>query len=202
MKKLASIVAGVAILCAPLTAGAVEKMNKKAMQNTTGQAGVSIAIDNVKIESYTGTTKYTDVVDAGGSVGGGSVFIAGELTAAGYADKHTVKEFQAITDGTSSFDRAAYKLAGDEDFMASALTIDVGKCAVLSEGLSKNTKTDVTVGGVIIGLPTLEIQTSAEKTNVGVMLTSAANTGASFIQIEKGASTMAILGRTLEIAPH
>lgn len=89
---------------------------------------------------------------------------------------------------------------------ARPLTIDVGTCQALSTGFQYNGGTG-DIAGVIIGLPTIEIQSFHTEDTKTVKLvaddTEAANAGAAFIEITKsGNSRMAILGGRLEIAPH
>lgn len=189
------------------------------MKAATGQSGVSIAIDNVVIESYTGSTSYTDLDGIGATDNvAASVVIS---------DKHTVKEYLAMTseaDYQQDFGEAmgwAYDSTADEWTKtgqtavsglaglvkgewdeASALSIDVGVCEALSAGKTANYNTAVTVAGVVIGLPTLLINTSSDTYTVGISRAGAANSGANYIQINKGASITAILGGTVEIAPH
>ena len=191
-KTIISIILGVSLAVAP-SAFALTKMSDSNMKSATGQTGVSIAIDNVKIESYTGSTKNTDL-DTNASVVIGA--------------KHTIKEYLAMTSDTdyvTDFNTATgTTLADAANFgLASALTIDVGTCAALSAGLDFNSSgVYTTVAGVVIGLPTLLISTTADSYTVGIEMTGAANTGGTYIQISKGDSAMAILGGTVEIAPH
>ncbi|MDY0131251.1 MAG: hypothetical protein RBR53_01150 [Desulforegulaceae bacterium] len=114
----------------------------------------------------------------------------------------------------------------------SPLTIDVGTCKALTAGWNYNTTgmdaatlpaSALAVGGVVIGLPTVEIKTYSTvdfKTiklrngtwdaAAGIVTDSYGtadqehfNANHALITIEKsGTSTMAILGGTLEIAPH
>lgn len=194
MKKLAmSLVLGASLAIAP-SVFALSPMTDANMKSATGQAGVSIAVDNVVIETYAGSTSYIDTDGTDGTE-----------AAINITDKHTIKTYRAMV---SADDYAAdfLELSGVDSIgtwkEAHALTIDVGKCEVLSAGMSANYSTDITVAGVVIGLPTLLIHTTADAYNVGVSMTGAANSGANFIRVSKGESTMAILGGTVEIAPH
>lgn len=193
MKKLVlSAVLGASLMISS-SAFALTAMSDANMKAATGQAGVSIAIDNVVIEQYAGSTSYIDT-DTGAAVV--------------ISDKHVVKTMLAMT---SEADYQADFLAqagvanlGTWD-EAHALSIDVGRCSALSAGIESNMGAPagaVTIAGVVIGLPTLLINTTADSYNVGVTMTGAANSGANFIRVSKGASTMAILGGTVEIAPH
>lgn len=258
MKKLAlGAILGASLMISS-SAFALTAMTDANMKSATGQAGVSIAIDNVKIEQYVGSTSY---IDEDGSMGTeGSVVIT---------EKHTIKNFLAMVDAddyVDDFNAASNTTLGDTDnwVKASALTIDVGNCVALTDGLNGNiTALDGTartaigtaaatipgligggmtqdeainqvaadlvadgvadnigeakiylgaasnafaanevVTGVVIGLPTLLISTTADTYCVGVKMDGAINDGANFIKISKGASTMAILSGTVEIAAH
>ncbi|BCS95562.1 hypothetical protein DSLASN_11940 [Desulfoluna limicola] len=224
-KSVLSLMVGAALMIAPLTASALTPMTADGMKDATGQAGVSIAIDGVKLETWVGKTRYTDDdgIKTGETLtGGASVFIS---------EKHSVKYFNAITNGNLS-DKAKSTLVtagfytdnasvaaltndttgnlptGSATFAAHALSIDVGTCTALSDGLTNNYGAAL-VAGVVIGLPTLEIVTEADSYYVGIESNADAtgdpvadNSGGVFIKIEKGNSVMAILGGTLEIAPH
>lgn len=191
-KSILSLIVGAGLLIAPLTASALSPMSADSLKDATGQAGVSIAIDNVKLESWVGATTYTDLDGVGNGDNAASVVIS---------DKHTVKELYAITQGVLNDGTTTVTMAGGAAFEAKPLSIDVGTCAALTEGLSYNLGTAAPVVGVIIGLPTLEISTTADTYSVGIAGVGA-NNGKNFIQISKGASTLAILGGTVEIAPH
>lgn len=105
----------------------------------------------------------------------------------------------------------------------SPLTIDVGTAEAISKGLQHNINNSTAkVGGVIIGLPTVEIKTygdtkaiklaTAEQTALngtnGATFSNNADllhTGSvknEFITIKTDTKTMAILGGRLEITPH
>lgn len=234
MKKLVlSAVLGASLMISS-SAFALTAMSDANMKAATGQAGVSIAIDNVVIEQYVGSTTYTDESGTDGTAG--SVVIS---------DKHTVKTFLALTSATdfaTDFAAAANNEAALGNWTkASALSIDVGTCGVLTAGLIDNATNvvaaganaaemladlmsqgmtqdeamailgakqiaggggDIVVTGVVIGLPTLLISTTADQYSVGVAKAGAINDGKDFITISKGASAMAILGGTVEIAAH
>jgi len=157
MKKLTGILIAAALLLAPISASALEMMTDASMKDVTGQAGVSIAIDDVVLEQWVGTTTYTDTDGTDGTAG--SVVIS---------DQHTVHDFQAITsagsnglvspnvglqnpgmDGTARmaiFNPANGNYIGtgadnhlNAPFQSHALSIDVGTCSALSAGKSFNT---------------------------------------------------------------
>jgi hypothetical protein len=104
---------------------------------------------------------------------------------------------------------------------AAALSIDVGTCNVLTAGKNFNgMQLDAglggmtgVVGGVVIGLPTLEITTYRSNDTKTISMVSngtAPTNGDVFVNANKeyititkdGYSKMAILGGTIEIAPH
>jgi hypothetical protein len=201
MKKLVlSLVLGASLAVAP-SVFALSSMTDANMKSATGQAGVSIAIDDVVIETYVGSTSY---IDEDGTEAGGGNAGAIEIT-----DRHTLKTYQALT---SAADFAADFTAGTTLTgvlgtwkAAHSLSIDIGTCAVLSKGLSQNylgADTGVVVTGVTIGLPTLCITTSGDEYSIKASMTGANNSGESYITIRTTGSKLAILGGTLEIAPH
>ena len=241
MKKLAiSAILGASLVISS-SAFALTAMTDSGMKAATGQAGVSITLDNVKIEQYVGSTTYTDETGTTGSAG--SIVIS---------DKHVIKEYLAMTsaaDYVADFNAATggLTLADAANWnKAAALSIDVGTCSILAAGLNDNlaaldlaaiatsaaASVPATMGalmaagntydaamaiigaatnglgstqdvtGVVIGLPTLLISTTADDYSVGVAKTGALNDGADFIHIAKGISAMAILGGTVEIAAH
>lgn len=193
MKKLAlSMILG-ASLMVTTSAFALTSMTDSSMKSATGQAGVSIAVDNVVIETFAASTAYVDT-DTGAALV--------------ISDKHVLKTYLAMT-GAQDYADDFLAQSGVANIgtwtAAAALSIDMGRCVALSTGVANNAGAPpaaVTIAGVIIGLPTLLIQTSEDNYNVGMRMAGANNDGANFIRIEKGASTMAILGGTLEIAPH
>ncbi|GAB6093749.1 hypothetical protein JCM14469_00010 [Desulfatiferula olefinivorans] len=251
MKKRAISLLVFASLAIPPTVFALTAMDDAGMKAATGQAGVSITVDNVVIEQFTGSTSYTDETGTTGTAG--SIVIS---------DKHVVKQYLAMTSDAvyqTRFNAVtganAYTYDHDNNAAtaeitlwnkAAALTIDVGTCTVLQAGLNDNlssmdlvaiadwynavpgmviptmmanglTYDEATaiigaatngngaaqdVVGVVIGLPTLLISTTADEYTVGVAKAGAINDGAEFISIAKGAGAMAILGGNVEIAAH
>ncbi|MCF8026632.1 MAG: hypothetical protein K9K82_14240 [Desulfobacteraceae bacterium] len=216
MKRLTAILVAGLFVLAPLSASAMEMMSDSNMKDVTGQAGVSIIADDVVLENWVGTTSYTDVdgVDGSLSTGGASVTIS---------DQHTVQDIQAIvgyasTDTlyspgvnlTQSGNEGVDKMAGTDyslegEFAAQAITIDVGIAPVATEALQNNAdNTNIQLAGVVIGLPTMEMNTSASTKDIGISSTQTGvqNDDATFIRIEESGSTMHVLGGTLEIVPH
>ncbi|GAB6093752.1 hypothetical protein JCM14469_00040 [Desulfatiferula olefinivorans] len=238
MKKLAiSLLVGASLAIAP-SVFALTAMSDANMKAATGQAGVSITVDNVVIEQYTGSTTYTDETGTTGTAG--SIVIS---------DKHVVKTYLAMT-SEADYEADFLAAAGVANLgtwnKAAALSIDVGTCTVLQAGLNDNLagldlgaiatqaaadaaatlaglmaagnsydEAAAIIGaatnghgatqdvvGVVLGLPTLLISTTADEYTVGVAKAGALNDGAEFISIAKGASAMAILGGKVEIAAH
>ena len=210
MKKFTGFIAAAAIAIAPMSASALTALSDNAMNDVTGQSGVSIAIDDVVLETWVGATTYTDLDGTNGD--------AGSIT---IEDKHTVKSFNAITqyDGAvgiesigtgltkKTIDAAALAKMNNATGFIKALTIDVGNCSVLADGGTTNmtllgTPTNITVAGVVIGLPTLEIVTSSDEYKITAGLSGAVNDGHDYIQVTTGEKVQHILGGVLEIAPH
>jgi hypothetical protein len=213
MKKILAI--AIVLLMVPLSAYALEMLTEDVMDNVTGQAGVSIAVDDVKIWQAIDGLTYTDTDGLDGTAGSISL-----------SNLQLMVNINAIThlDGTGlpvspgralmgTYDVAVYDYGNQVDasgvdtgaFQARPVTIDVGSMAILSEGLSYNmlgTANGLTVAGVRIGLPTLEIYQSALSFDVTVSEAGAANSGASYGNISIGQQTVAILDGFIEIAPH
>jgi len=234
MKRLVIILALVMLL--PLNAFALDALTEDTMGQITGQSGVSIAIDDVKIYQNIEYLTYTDAdgVSTGSALAG--TYVAGTAGSVSIENLRMMVNINAITHLESGLPvspgrallgtYALTDLAGnpinfnndatDSAFEARPLSIDVGDMAVLSEGLSYNATsgaagTGLSVVGVRIGLPTVEIHQTALSFDVTVsggtagtivVTPAAANSGASFGTISIGANTMAILDGFVEIAPH
>jgi hypothetical protein len=140
MKKLAlSAILGASLMISS-SAFALTSMSADSMKSATGQAGVSIAIDNVVIEQYAASTTYTDTDGAKYGDTAGAI----EISA-----KHSIKTFLAMTsasDYKADFDAATGTTLGDMANWkkASALSIDVGNCSALAAGLVDNMKNTLT----------------------------------------------------------
>ena len=189
MNKFFGIIAAAAIALAPMSASALEALTDNALNSVTGQAGVTIAADDIVLETWIGETRYTDTDGTDG--------IAGSLV---ISNQHTVQTLQGISSSTdpgtfttlhsvgveltkTSLDAAALAGMGGA-FIAQGLIIDVGTCAIYSAGASYNatlaaggTPTTLTMAGVVIGLPTLELNTSSDTYTVGIAETGAYNDG-------------------------
>jgi hypothetical protein len=259
MKKLAlSLVLGASLAVAP-SVFALTSMTDANMKSATGQAGVTIAVDKVVIESFAGSTAY---IDTDGTKANAALTAAGAPATGGaiiIGQRHTLKEFDALGTGaayTTAFSNKVNTLMADaitagtmtawdagtvqgEIMKASGLVIDVGACSLLSAANYLNTVTDGSLGtadmisadgtldeestavktaigagvstdalasyGVVLGLPTLMISTTADSYTVSSARVNADGSFGvqkDFIKISKGASVMAILGGTVEIAAH
>lgn len=124
-----SLVLGASLAIAP-SVFALTSMTDANMKSATGQAGVSITLDNVVIEQFTGSTTYTDEDGTNGVEG--SIVIS---------DKHVVKEYLAMTSQTdyeADFLAAAGVVNKGTWVEAAALNIDVGACSILAAGVNAN----------------------------------------------------------------
>ena len=209
MKKL-FIIAAVIALILPNTVLALEQMSDQAMEQVTGQSGVSIAVDDVKIFQSISGLSYTDGDGTDGTAGSIAIddltvmIHANAITSLDAATGEPVSPGRALQgtayDGTV-YDYTNYAAPSGATFTARALTIDVGTCDTLSAGAANNYGGGA-IAGVVIGLPTLEIFQSELSFDVTVTSGGALNSGASFGTIGIGQQTVAILDGTLEIAPH
>jgi hypothetical protein len=91
---------------------------------------------------------------------------------------------------------------GDATTVVDAAATAAAQTAAYAAVSYQSAKDTIKVAGVVIGLPTLEITTTASSKYVGIEGDGSANSGCNFIRIDKEANTMAILGGTLEIAAH
>lgn len=201
MKKLTYLILGALIILAPFTASALEALNVDSMKAATGQAGVTIGIDDVILYQDTGDVTYRDNDGDGttvGDVGGIKItgnesllFINAIITGAG-AETRT---------GSPDYATMIADSGTGVTFAAAPLTIDVGLCANLT-AIAGGTGNEI--GGVIIGLPTLEIHDALPNKSqiISFEESTATNNGFEYIEILSAGSTMAILGGTIEIAPH
>lgn len=205
MKKLALITAAAMILLAPMSSFALEAMSADSMKSATGQAGVTIGIDDVILYQNTGNTVYKDNDGTDGTAAGVQLTGAESLL--------FINAVVADATITGTYDTqmnygamlAAAKNVGGTNMgltlTPAALTIDVGTCDLLT---AITTSTTDRIAGVVIGLPTLEIYDALAAKNqvISLVQSGATNDTEEFIEIQQTGSVMAILGGTLEIAPH
>jgi hypothetical protein len=219
MKKV--LILAVVLMMLPLNAMALEMLNDQNMDQITGQAGVSIAVDDVKIYQNISDLSYTDVGGTGttdGTISLGNLSVMVDINAITRLDATGApvspgRDVQGTYNTTNySYLNAVHPVSGADIFQARALTIDVGNMPVLGAGASYNADAllgnpqgtnTLTMAGVQIGLPTLEIYQTALSFDVTVTTDGTAhNEGASFGRLDIGNQTIAILDGTLEIAPH
>ncbi len=139
MKKLVNYVAIAATAALiPFTASALEPMSNAAKKELTGQAGVTIALDDVSIETWTGETKYIDSESLDGTAGGAIVVGPSQVRT----------RFRALMGGTYNTaindDLQAdygFQLTGltDGTFQqAQPLSINIGNCSIMTAGIENN----------------------------------------------------------------
>ena len=78
--------------------------------------------------------------------------------------------------------------------MGAAADLDVASFTVAKAGIS--------VAGVVIGLPTIEIVKTGSVKSISMTGTTSANNDRDFIAIKTGDSSLAVLGGYIEICPH
>jgi len=228
-------------------------MSADTMKDATGQAGVSIALDDITLFQTVGEKMYIDT--------DGATLVDDDIAAIVISGKETLTTIRAIVDSTNrggflqdafaSESGVGYKLIldgtkgnrakdvvdndtglaalagpdapgdGKNDYedasgnsfksfiKIAALSIDVSSKCPVSSALATEAggAGAVNVAGVIIGLPTIEIVKTGDTQTIGITAcdaagTKTANTQKDFIEITKENSVLAILGGTLEIAPH
>lgn len=195
-KRIIVLILGASLIFSP-SLFALSLMTEAEMRAAIGQAGVSIVFEHIYFEQTAGSMTYTD--DDGTTGTPGSVVIS---------DTHIIKTYDALISSADYIDKFQEATNGVTPLTAwkkfSPLTLDVGACATLSAiyqdtmGLGPS----LTVAGIVAGLPTLLINTSAEKYDIAVSMVGAANDGSTFLRVQKEGSVMAILGGTIEIAAH
>jgi hypothetical protein len=187
MKKLLAI--AIVLMMVPFSAMAMETISDADLDTVTGQAGVSIAVDNVVIYTSMAKLEYTDTDAGGGTIGIANLQQTIRLNAIGGSIDEA---------GTA----ARYGLAAD--VTPHALTIDIASVGALAS-VGKLTAGGVAAMGganattIVIGLPTLEI--TIDEFTMTPYLTNGTDT-TEFGLITIGAQTVAILGGELLIAAH
>ena len=238
MKKIAIVLALALLL--PLNAFALQTLDEADMGGITGQAGVSIAIDDVIIYQNIESLSYTDVGGTNGLTDG-SVNISnlymmvnvnaitsldadglpvspGRAVQGVWTDASDVALFDYYNSDTFITDADGDGVLDtgdgiDDYFTAKALTIDVGTLSVLTAGLHNNNAAaaigGLTMAGVRIGLPTVEVNQTALTFDVTITQAGAVNGGDagmpaenSYGRITIGNMTMGVLDGFIEIAPH
>ncbi len=231
MKKLAlSLVVGAALAFTPLSSFALTAMSADTMKDATGQAGVSIVVDDVTLYQTVGETMYIDTdgvaeaeADAAAiTITGKKTFTTiralldhtdrGNFLKTAFAATTTVNGtavtpdgYNLILDGTLGNRVDATDAEGIElkdHIEIAALSIDVAAAAPICTAIKGSN-----VAAVVIGLPTIEICKTGDTQQIGITAcdtdgNKVANTDNIFIQIEKEDSVMTIMGGSLEIAAH
>ena len=186
---------------------ALEIMSDSTMKKITGQAGVSITVDDVVLEAWIESLKFTDsdgVSDSG---------TPGEPASIVLPDLHLTNDFQAITSvsggalaspgtGLKQTGMAGVQKMAGGTFRFHPLSIDVGRCPVLSAAMTYNQGGQATINGLVIGLPTLEANIPDITLPIRIEQAGAANDGAEFFRLQFNDVTLHILGGRMEIAPH
>jgi len=188
----------------------LQRLDDKALKKIHAQGGVEIEIDNMSIKAEIREMRYTDT---DGTFDGkpGAVFVS---------NTRTFQRFYAIKDETNregllqtaySDERilGAYAIKSYAD--TRNLRIDlVDELPVLTR-MSKynfaadntNLKRNISVSGILVTLPTIEIVADAPEFSIGVRQDGAINNNAIFFKCTgSGKSVMAILNGKVEIAPH
>jgi len=187
MKKLLAI--AIVLMMVPFTAMAMETISDSDMDAVTGQAGVSIAVDNVVIYTSVAKLEFTDTDAGGGTIG--------------VADLQQTIRLNAIGGSINEVGTAArYGVA--TDVTPHALTIDIVSVGALGMAGKLTTGGVAALGGdtataIVIGLPTVEI--TIDEFVMSPYLTNGTDT-TTFGQITIGSQVIAILGGELVIAAH
>jgi hypothetical protein len=209
MKSALRTLLAAAMILVPFSAFGLEAMNDQAMNDVTGQAGVSIAVDNVQLYQSIGKLSYTDtdgIPTAG--INGGTLSISNlvQMTKINAIVDDTDRGGQLANAYGAILTNGFYSPLGNASggaHRAAALSIDVVEALpTLSAGMTNNMGAAVSIAGVLIGLPTVEIVQSISPFDIVVEAAGAANSGASFGQLAIENQVTAILSGTLEIAPH
>ena len=188
MKKLIAFVMG--MLLVPTMAFGMQAMSDKAQSEVTGQAGVTIAVDDFKMYQNIDGLWYTD--DDGLDLANQNTALGMEASSTGGAASVGIKrmevmvEVNAITSGdsTGGFGSVGRSLQGDvtnpsnydfsnndadDTYLNKAIQIDVTDALpALSTGVQNNGGTGARVPGVNIRLGTMEIVQSNMSLNVAV----------------------------------
>jgi len=258
MKKLVLVLAILLVLPAAAFGIQYDTMNDSSMNEVTGQAGVSIAMDDVQLFMNIERIAWLDCdgyecdsfTNNGGAVGIGN-FQLDVLHVNAIANTVSIDTSVAGREGvwdlgspdcseiplqytyadTSITENACY-IAGTDlgtqtaglnnylstetgndtgEFQPEALTIDAtSQLPILTTQMTNKEGTQYNMGGVRIGLPTIEIQIpnltlTPKFYNVAdeeAAENAAQNSDASFGTIELGEITMTVLSGWVEIAPH
>jgi len=175
----------------------LQSMQEGSMEEVTGQSGITMAFDDIKLYTNIQGAWYSD--PDGTENGGGASLGIKELSA--------MIDINAVYRKDGNFKSPGRGVQGDlsgytgGDFLFKPMTIDVTNALpVLSDAAGQN------VAGVRVGLPSVEIHASAVSIDLAVHDDANPLDGSgetkSFGNIEIGETTMVITGGSLEIAPH
>ncbi|MBI9092759.1 MAG: hypothetical protein JEZ12_26380 [Desulfobacterium sp.] len=233
MKKLTGLLIVALLVISPMSASALEALTDSAMNQVTAQAGVSIGADNIVIyKSELSATKYVDSDGIAGAVHGHMVYNGDGAEAALTVQN---SEIITLIDGvhfaggtpddnlnidwTTEIDANVY--AYDADGNRSNETFTLG--ATLDQLVNHKKKTldidianivlEADVNGiqrtktaVVIGLPTIVIQSNGGTQVIGLENRSDANIptreDGELIKIERPQTVVAILDGFLTISAH
>ena len=226
MKKLTGLLIIALLVIAPMSASALEALTDSAMNQVTGQAGVNIGADNIIIyKSELSAKKYVDSDGILGAVNGHLVYngdgneaalyvqnsdtitlIDGVHFAGGVLDSNLninwnteifANTYTYDADGNRDTANAAAVVTLDQlmNHKKKTLSIDIANIVLGAD----HTKT-----AVVIGLPTIVIQSNGGTQVVGLESRSGATTAedGELIKIEKPQTVMAILDGMLTISAH
>jgi len=189
----------------------LQRIDDNYLKKIHGQAGVEIEIDSMSIKAEIREMRYTDT---DGTFDGrpGSVFVS---------NTRTFQRFYAIKDETDreGLLQSAYsdeRVLGEYAIKSYAdtrnLMIDiVDELPVLTKmnrynwgaDFNPDLRRNLSVSGILVTLPTLEIVADAPEFSIGIRQEGAINNNAVYFQCTgSGKSVMAILSGKVEIAPH
>ena len=171
MKKFLAI--AIVLMMVPFSAFSMEMISDADMDDVTGQAGVTIALDNITIYQRIDGLSYTDT-DGAAYVGAAN---------AGTIGIDQIEQTITLKAIGGSVDPSTYGITAAD---CRPLTIDVAAGTAIGTA-------------IIIGLPTLEITVSEFSFNPYL---SDGTTDVSFGTVTVGQQTIAILGGVVEIAAH
>jgi hypothetical protein len=180
MKRLVlALVLAMTVL--PFTAFGLEMMSDSNMKDVTAQAGVAIVADDIVLDQHVGVTKY---IDTDGTKPGSTNETAAVTISARHRIQHINAVYASAPSATDpSLNPTFYTYGRSFKVGPLALTIDVGKCSIMSTGL-RNLKSYVTshipsasyslaAGGVmdrILHMTSTEAYNTAATNVVGVQI--------------------------------
>ena len=200
MNKLAAIlILAVSLAYATPSSAFLIVMTEAEMRAAFCQAGVSVEIEYMVYEHDIREIRYTDEDGTDGSTG--YIIIRDQhirkIYTAIYSEADFIEGFIAAT--TSTANPAGVKALASWR-QGSPLTIDTGLCKVISACLSDSSQAPVEVTGVVAGLPTLIVNTTAEDYSIAVSKEGAINDNMDYIHVKTEGNVSVILGGAIEIA--